>query len=94
MHDVVMLDTLREDGTGGPAALPIPLPPRRMAGGEHTIFVEPIYDGDVLTATARLEGLEEKSGRSGTFVLVTFETTYTNQFGTVVATSNHSMIAR
>lgn len=94
MQDVVTLDSLRPDGTGDPGALDIPLPPRRMAAGEQTEYFEPIYDGDVLTANGHLKDLREKSGSSGSFVLVTFETSYRNQHGTVVAKSSHSMIAR
>jgi hydroxyacyl-ACP dehydratase HTD2-like protein with hotdog domain len=94
MHDSVRLDSLRPDGTGGPAALDIPLPPKRMAGGEQTTFVDVIYDGDELTAHGVLKELTEKQGRSGSFVLVVFETTYRNQDDAVVAVSSHSMIAR
>ncbi|MCU1614606.1 MAG: hypothetical protein JWO98_2146 [Frankiales bacterium] len=94
MHDSVRLDELRPDGTGGPSALDVPLPPKRMAGGEQTTFVEVIYDGDVLTADGVLKDLTEKEGRSGAFVLVVFETTYRNQDDAVVAISSHSMIAR
>jgi acyl dehydratase len=94
MHDAVRLEDLRADGTGGPAALDIPLPPKRMAGGEQTTFHEVIYDGDVLTADGRLKDLMEKTGRSGSFVLARFETVYRNQDDVVVAISTHSQIAR
>jgi acyl dehydratase len=90
------LDALRPDGTPGGGAGDIPLPacPRRMAGGENWQFHAPLYDGDVITATRRIEDITEKSGRSGRFVLVTWLASYRNQDGELVAEARSSMIAR
>jgi acyl dehydratase len=41
----------------------------------------PVYAGDGITAETRLASLEEKTGGSGPFVLMTTETRYTNQSG-------------
>jgi acyl dehydratase len=91
---VVHLSDLRPDGTPNRGSIDLPLPPRRMAGGEQNEFFGPIYPGDVLTATRTLANLEEKHGRSGAFVLVSWETTYVNQDGETVAVNVASMIAR
>lgn len=93
---VTDLDSLRPDGTPGGDAGDIPLPntPRRMAGGENTTFYQPVYDGDVVTCTRTIENIEDKHGRSGHFVLVTWKTTYTNQVGELLAEATASMIAR
>ena len=93
---VADLDALRPDGTPGGGADDIPLPacPRRMAGGEDWQFHAPVYDGDVITSTRRVADIQEKNGRSGRFVLVTWLSAYTNQDGVVVAEARSSMIAR
>ena len=90
------LTTLRPDGTPGGQSGDIPLPgcPRRMAGGENWRFHAPLYDGDVITATRRVDDITEKSGRSGRFVLVTWLAAYRNADGALVAEARSSMIAR
>jgi hydroxyacyl-ACP dehydratase HTD2-like protein with hotdog domain len=65
-----------------------------MVGGENATFYQPVYDGDVVTCTRTIENIEEKHGRSGHFVLVTWKTTYTNQVGELLAEATASMIAR
>ena len=64
----------------------------RSAAGIHE-FLEPIYPGDTLTSESRISNIEEKTGRSGRFVLMSRETTYTNQDGVVVARARSSTIA-
>jgi acyl dehydratase len=93
LNNVTFLDSLRPDGISGDRIL-LPLPERRMAGGEETFFYQPVYPGDVLTSRRTLADLTEKRGRSGAFVLVTWEVTYHNQDGDLVAKSTTSMIAR
>ena len=44
-------------------------------------------------AVSRIANIEEKTGRSGRFVLMTRETTYTNQHGEVVVRARLSTIA-
>jgi acyl dehydratase len=65
-----------------------------MAGGENWRFYAPLYDGDVITATRRVDDITEKHGRSGRFVLVTWLAAYRNQDGVLVAEARSSMIAR
>lgn len=93
---VARLDSLREDGSSGSGTgdLAFPACPRRMAGGESTTFLRPAYHGDEITSTRTLSSIEEKKGRSGRFVLVTWHTTYENQRREVVAETTSSMIAR
>lgn len=90
------LDIMRRDGTpGGGGRNDIPLKvERRMAGGNTTEYLAPIYPGDVITAVTRLKNLEDKNGRQGPFVLVSNETIYTNQDGVVVARGNGSSIVK
>lgn len=95
LHGVSHLDSLREDGVPLQGGSDIPLRAERlMAGGEDYEFLSPLYPGDTITAETRIQNIEEKSGRSGRFVLVTRETLYTNQDGVVVAKGRFSVIAR
>jgi acyl dehydratase len=93
---VADLDELRPDGI--PAIAPagkVPLGAAgRMAGGEDTTFLEPVYPDDVITAVRVLTGLAHKHGRSGEFVVLSWQVTYTNQDGAVVARTDGSTIAR
>ena len=95
MQGVTIRDGLRHDGIpgGGGGGIPLNNAPRRMAGGEEYEFIAPIYPGDTLTAVTHVANIEEKTGRSGRFVLMTSETTYTNQHGDVVVRSRMSTIA-
>ncbi|MCU1657085.1 MAG: hypothetical protein JWO57_1741 [Pseudonocardiales bacterium] len=94
---VVDLDTLRPDGipgeSGTSALIPLPKCPRWMAGGDETMFFEPVYDGDPITASRTLDSVEQKHGRSGAFVLITSTTRYLRR-DTVVAQSVVTTIAR
>ncbi len=60
---------------------------RTMFGGEEWEFHRPLLIGDTVTAQRRLGAVEEKDGRSGPFVLIHYETTFTNQRDEVVAVS-------
>ncbi len=95
LQGVTRLDAVREDGVPLEGGSDIPLRAERlMAGGEDYEFFAPIYPGDSITAQTHIQNIEEKSGRSGRFVLITRETQYTNQDGTVVAKGRFSLIAR
>jgi acyl dehydratase len=90
------LDDLREDGLwrdrgGKPLRLNVA---RSMFGGEEWEFRAPVLVGDIVTAQRRLGNVEEKDGRSGPFVLLHYETTFTNQRHEVVAVSRLVGIAR
>ncbi|MGI8927641.1 MAG: FAS1-like dehydratase domain-containing protein [Tepidiformaceae bacterium] len=89
------LEALREDGLFRSGARNLALRVKRnMFGGEEWDFIAPVCVGDTITAESRLKALEEKQGGSGAFVLTTRETTYTNQFGEVVARARQIGIAR
>ena len=90
------LDDLREDGlwrdrNGLPIRLNVG---RTMFGGEEWEFLAPVMVGDTITAQRRFGNVEEKDGRAGPFVLLHYETTFTNQHDDVVAVSRLVGIAR
>lgn len=89
------LDDLRNDGLwidrGRKVRLGVS---RSMFGGEEWEFLVPVLVGDTVTAQRRLGAVEEKDGRSGPFVLMHYETTFTNQRDEVVAISRLIAIAR
>lgn len=89
------LAELREDGLSKKRQSPIPLKVNRvMAGGEEIEYLHPIYPEDTLTGVTCLVDLVEKTGRSGPFVIVMRETTYTNQHGVVVMINRNSSVVR
>jgi len=89
------LGALREDGLWRDTGTPVPLRVKRVLyGGEEWDYHAAVHPGDTITAETRLASLEEKTGGSGPFVLMTTETTYTNQAGEVVAVARGQRIAR
>ena len=89
------LDALREDGLWRATGTPVPLGVKRVLyGGEEWEYRAAVHAGDTITAETRLASLEEKMGSSGPFVLMTTETTYTNQAGEIVAVARGQRIAR
>jgi acyl dehydratase len=95
LNDVVYRRQLRPDGgLSGRIGVDLPLPGRRMAGGEQTEFYLPVCHGDELVVTSSVVGIEEKIGRSGRFVVVTSEKRYVNGDGALVARSRSQTIAR
>ncbi len=93
---VVSLDDLRPDGSSGAVSgdLVFPGAPRRMAGGETTNFHLPAYHRDEIDMVRVIASIVEKHGRSGRFVLVTWQTSYRNQKRELLAEATTSMIAR
>lgn len=93
---VTPLDQLRPDGSSGTASgnLVFPEAQKRMAGGESTTFHLPSYHQDEITMVRTVESIAEKQGRSGRFILVTWNSKYTNQRSELVAEAATSMIAR
>lgn len=86
---------LREDGLFGGGGSGRGLGLRRvMFGGQEWDWLAPVHVGDEVTATQRLASIDEKQGSKGPFVLITWETTYTNQAGHVVARSRLQGISR
>jgi acyl dehydratase len=93
--DGATLDDLREDGLWVDRGRKVRLGvSRSMFGGEEWEFRLPVLVGDEVTAQRRLGAVEEKDGRSGPFVLLHYETTFTNQRDEVVAISRLVGIAR
>lgn len=89
------LEDLREDGLWIDRSRKLRLAvSRTMFGGEEWEFRHPVLVGDTVTAQRRLGAVEEKEGRSGPFVLLHYETTFTNQRDEVVAISRLVGIAR
>jgi acyl dehydratase len=89
------LADVREDGLYRSGSRSVSLRVKRvMFGGEEWDFLEPACVGDTITAQARLKSLEQKEGASGPFVLMTTETTYTNQDGVTAARARGKSIAR
>jgi acyl dehydratase len=85
---------LRADGLFRGAEQRGPEMGRVMFGGQEWEWYEPAYVGDSITAVQRLTGIDEKTGSKGPFVLITWETEYTNQHGTVLARSRQQGISR
>ena len=66
----------------------------QMHAGQRVEPKAPVYSGDQLTASSHLKDVYAKTGRSGTMVFVVWETTFTNQDGTVVAEVQESFAKR
>jgi acyl dehydratase len=89
------LTALREDGLWRDVGPPLRLHVSRVLyGGEEWEYHGPVYEGDTISAETRLASLEEKTGGSGPFVLMTTETIYTNQSGEIVAIARGRRIVR
>jgi acyl dehydratase len=93
---VTALGDLRPDGSSGAVSgsMAFPRAPRRMAGGESTIFHLPAYHRDEVEMVRIVESIVEKDGKSGRFVLVKWRSEYRNQNRDLVAEAITSMIAR
>lgn len=90
----VNLADLRPDGIPVDRGQPIPLPGRRMAGGQQAEYHAWAYPGDTLTATTRIGSIVEKQGRSGRFVVLTREISFENQRDELVAVVRRTTIVR
>lgn len=97
-HPVLPLDELSPDGMPLEgevyAVLAFPECPRRMSAGTEMTFHLPLYDGDRIEASSVIESIDQKSGRSGEFVVAKWRTTYSRDDGVVVAEEIRSIIAR
>jgi len=88
------LDDLQPNGqTADPLTHGLPLK-RQMAGGSEVAFHRPVRPGDVLTSVRTLTAMEEKQGRTGTFILCTIETRVTDAQQNPVVTEIHTRILR
>ncbi|MBI4497968.1 MAG: MaoC family dehydratase N-terminal domain-containing protein [Chloroflexi bacterium] len=70
------------------------LPPNRLNGGQEVELLKPIRPSEVLTYETRLVDLVQRDGSTGSMVISTSETTFTNQQGEVVAKTRSIGIAR
>ena len=61
-------------------------------GGYEVEYFQPIRPGEVITATIKLAGLEEKSGKKGKLILMFLEVVCTNQKGEVAVKLNNTLI--
>jgi acyl dehydratase len=94
VNGVDFMHELRPDGIPATDVYDLPLPTRSMYAGEELHFYQYAYPGDELTARRRLLSLEDKRGRSGAFVLITWQTSYVNQRSELVAEVASRLIAR
>jgi acyl dehydratase len=88
------LDELRVDGLFQADDGPDLGLQRVMFAGQEWEWLAPVHVGDTITAEQRLAAVEAKAGSKGPFVLVTWEWTYTNQDGDVVARGRQQGISR
>jgi acyl dehydratase len=65
-----------------------------MHAGQRVQTLAPIIAGDRLSASSHLKDVYAKTGRTGTMVFVVWETTFSNQDGTVVAEVEESFARR
>lgn len=65
---------------------------RGLDGGSDWEYFEPIRPGDRITVQTKIADLRESTGRLGTMVFITTETSYTNQFGQVCALQRSTAI--
>jgi acyl dehydratase len=61
-------------------------------GGTAIEYYHPIKPEDIITSVAKVIDIKEKSGRLGTMLIFTLETTYTNHLGQVAAKSTDTTI--
>jgi acyl dehydratase len=65
-----------------------------FAAGDRVEIFEVLRPGDRITARQMVKEIYPKTGRSGTMLFVVRRTTYTNQHGRTVATTEFSVVYR
>lgn len=65
---------------------------RVLNGGTEYEYLDTICAGDVLTATTKITGFQERAGSLGPMLITTRETTYRDQQGKVVARMRGTLI--
>jgi acyl-CoA thioesterase FadM len=63
-----------------------------LDGGSEWRYFYPVRPGDRITVVARIENINERTGRLGVMIITTTVTTYTNQLDQVVATQTSNGI--
>ena len=92
--DVVEIEQLTPDGISIDALIPeLPLK-RAMAGGLKIDYHQPVFPGDVLTATRKLTDLYEKQGSRGPLIFYEVTMEVTNETGESVLTEKTTRIMR
>jgi hydroxyacyl-ACP dehydratase HTD2-like protein with hotdog domain len=61
-------------------------------GGTEIEYYHPIRPGDRITSVAKITDIKEKAGKLGPMLILTLETTYTNQLGQVAAKATDTSI--
>ena len=67
---------------------------RILDGGMTYEFFLPVRAGDTLTWYVRFVDAKEREGKTGRMVFLSFETTYINQHGDLVAKARNTFRAR
>jgi acyl dehydratase len=89
------LASLRPDGTGADRTSWLPLAGfRLMGGGQDLAFHRPVLDGTEVSARSTLEGVAEKEGRSGPFLLLALKTTYRDANDQLLVECDDTIIVR
>ena len=92
--DVVEIEQLTPDGISIDALIPeLPLQ-RAMAGGLKIDYHQPVFPGDILTATRTLTDLYEKQGSKGPLIFYEVTMEVTNETGEPVLTEKTTRIMR
>lgn len=55
-------------------------------------YHQPVREGDIITAITKISGVREQQGKMGKMILVTFDTSYTNQGHELVAMCRQRII--
>jgi acyl dehydratase len=81
-------------GLGGLPPVRVPGLPRVLNGGVEAEFHQMARVGDVISAQASYLDISERAGKSGPMVILTVETTYTNQDDAVLVRARSTVIMR
>jgi 3-methylfumaryl-CoA hydratase len=93
MHGAYLVSRAELEGDGSSSSEVPPVPYKRAMAGELSVdFLDDIVAGDVITVRKRVVDLAEKEGKSGLMVFVTFEYSYSNQRGALVAQERFTRI--
>ena len=63
-------------------------------GGSEIDYYQPMKVGDTITTVAKLADVKEKTGKSGSMIILLVEVTYTNQKSELVARCRNTFIRR
>lgn len=92
-QNLVPLDELNADGVS-PGLTPPSRAAKIMAGDTRARFHRRIHAGDVITLTTTISGIQEKRGRSGPLILVSYSLDYTDQGGEAVVSETYARVLR